>query len=438
MAGDLEFLLTIASGGSDLPATAVKELKDFEARCIERSGQARVFFRTARPSQDLVSLRIPEKVYVVVLRRPVNELVLPPGGQEAEDAVAALVASSDGWPAALQAWREISDLAQASPSVDAEANSFEPRSFRVTGHRAGRRAAHLSSNGLAEATGEALMVARGWRVELRDFDVQVMVNLNDESLLVMLPLLSRTSAKQQTFICRGLTQSVSWAMARSVDVEPGQVVLDPMCGCGIILLEAAQCWRGAQYVGIDNDPLQLERSVANSDVLCARLRQSVSFLLGDATCLPLATASVDAVVCDLPFGKLHGSEADNETLYPAAVAEFRRVLRVGSGRVALLTNQANSGRLSAALLAPPGLWEVTCRRKLRLGNMEAVLFLATARPASSVTGSPSSGDGGDNAKLPAETLRLPWEGQRGRANWTSLKAEVREPLEPVVRRRMVH
>jgi len=264
------------------------------------------------------------------------------------------------------------------------------------------------------------MDKHGWVVDLHSFEVDVIVHFNDDMLVVMLPVLERASMLHSTFECPGLEQSVAWAMAKSAEVKPGEVVLDPMCGSGIILLEAAQSWREACYLGFDVDASQLERSATNMRLLSHSIRAKISLAQADVTRIPLPSQSVDAVICDLPFGKQWGSEEENELLYPLAVSEFARVLRPESGRVVLLTNQSNSERLVQALQAQKGMWEVTCRRRLTLGNMEAVMFLARL-----------SGDEAKVAQIPRESMRLPWEDSRGRAKWQSLRAMVRLPMQPV-------
>jgi len=55
----------------------------------------------------------------------------------------------------------------------------------------------------------------------------------------------------------GLHPQVSWALARTGNIQPGDVVCDPMCGKGIVLVEAALNWPDATYLGLDIDPQQL-------------------------------------------------------------------------------------------------------------------------------------------------------------------------------------
>lgn len=405
-------MLTIGTGGGGLQRLVQRELREhLGVEHVERSGQARFFFSTplgVLPCQ-FNSLCAPEKLYAIVMRQSTGNVNLPQCGLEAENEVAAMVARSEGWSMALELWSAFTERGKGA----------HPRSFRVTGNRAGKLAAHLSSNGIAEAVGEALIASKGWNVDLKEYDVDVIVNLNDDMLLVLLPLLERSSARQHNFAFAGLTQPVAWAMARSLDIKPGEVILDPMCGASIILLEAAQCWREALYLGFDSDASQIQRSASNLELLASHISRNVSLCQGDARRLPLSSASVDAIVCDLPFGKLFGSEEENEMLYPSALAEFHRVLRRDTGRIVLLTNMANAERLANVFLSALQAWTVTCRRRLLLGNMESILFVAWAQASADVA-------------LPAESPRLPWEDSHGRHTWSSHKAMVRQPLRPVM------
>eukprot|EP00928_Gymnodinium_smaydae_P037422 TRINITY_DN25981_c0_g2_i1.p1 TRINITY_DN25981_c0_g2~~TRINITY_DN25981_c0_g2_i1.p1 ORF type:complete len:443 (-),score=56.10 TRINITY_DN25981_c0_g2_i1:570-1898(-) len=424
------FLATIGAGGSELVRLASSEFKKvLGAEVVEKAGQCRFFFSAApEPVERFEALHSPEKVYAVVIRRGADEFVHPEDGPTAEDALASVIAESDGWDEAIDVWKAIARPDLIDVPLDA-ASPRGPLRFRVSGKRSGSRARHLSSLGISEAVGAALLERRGWTVDLQDFDVEIVVHLNDDCLLVLLPLLERGGMLQQNFDCKGLCQPVAWAIARSVDIQPGEVVLDPMCGAGIVLLEAAQRWRDAVYLGFDMDTGQLSRLASNLENLSSRARRVISLARADATRLPLASDSVDAIVCDLPFGKLHGSEAENEVLYPAAVAEFHRVLRPSVGRAALLTNQANQHRLIAALAAVPGAWTVTCRRKIPLGKMESILFLCKANLVD--TSAEATGEAFE-LSLPPESMRLPWEYKHlGRSGWGSQKAVDREPLRPI-------
>jgi tRNA (guanine6-N2)-methyltransferase len=127
-----------------------------------------------------------------------------------------------------------------------------------------------------------------------------------------------------------LRPPVAAALAQLAGAAPGLTLLDPLCGAGTILVEAALM--GAAAIGGDNsaDALAIARSNSLDAAASVELRQ------WDARALPLAEASVDAVASNLPFGRQVLADTDLGPLYGAVLGEIARVLRPG-GRAALLT-----------------------------------------------------------------------------------------------------
>jgi len=123
-------------------------------------------------------------------------------------------------------------------------------------------------------------------------------------------------------------------------VPDGDVVLDPFCGAGTMLVEAARRAQVGELVGLDLDAAALEVARRNldgpGDGLLPRTAAPVRLEHADARAVPLPDGAVDRVVTNLPFGKRVGRHRENEELYRAAAGELARVLRVG-GRAALVT-----------------------------------------------------------------------------------------------------
>ncbi len=103
-------------------------------------------------------------------------------------------------------------------------------------------------------------------------------------------------------------------------VLPGEVVFDPFCGTGGILLEAREV--GARVFGSDFDPAMVagyRQNLPGSDVMIA-----------DATAVPICNHALDAVVTDLPYGQSVRIRAESmDRLYDGSLAEIRRILRPG-------------------------------------------------------------------------------------------------------------
>ncbi|CAI5935291.1 unnamed protein product [Closterium sp. NIES-65] len=141
-------------------------------------------------------------------------------------------------------------------------------------------------------------------------------------------------------------RSTAFALLQLADIRPGDIVLDPMCGCGTLPLEAADwlkscvsafggdkdagavdaaatnsiAWRTAlansKALGIaaaNGSALRIsaanqgkeEAAVANGDAARRSQKGHVAgcdWLVWDASALPLRTGCVDRVLCDMPFG----------------------------------------------------------------------------------------------------------------------------------------
>ena len=108
-------------------------------------------------------------------------------------------------------------------------------------------------------------------------------------------------------------------------VQPGDIVLDPFCGTGGILIEADLL--GTRAVGSDFDPLMVDG--------CRKNLPKSDLMVADATDLPFFDQSVDAVVTDFPYGQSVCIKKANtmDMLYSDALEEIQRVLKTGRNAV---------------------------------------------------------------------------------------------------------
>lgn len=116
-------------------------------------------------------------------------------------------------------------------------------------------------------------------------------------------------------------------------VRPGEIMLDPFCGTGGILIEGELV--GARTIGMDMDRFMIwgcRKNIGSSDLVRS-----------DAIQLPLGSGTIDAVVTDLPYGQSVSIRAETmEHLYENALSEIRRVLKPGK-RAVVVTHRDISG-----------------------------------------------------------------------------------------------
>jgi precorrin-6B methylase 2 len=121
-----------------------------------------------------------------------------------------------------------------------------------------------------------------------------------------------------------LRPAVAVAMVRLAGT-PGQLLLDPCCGSGTILREAAaERWTAR---GIDIDPEAVDVARRNA--------RGADVQVGDARSLPLGDDSVGACVSNLPFGHQYQVTGDMNRWLKTVLGEMARVTREG-GRVVVL------------------------------------------------------------------------------------------------------
>jgi 23S rRNA G2445 N2-methylase RlmL len=129
---------------------------------------------------------------------------------------------------------------------------------------------------------------------------------------------------------------VAAAMAQLADIKPGHRVIDPCCGAGTLLIEAAGLCPGAEFRGSDISVDALTAAAVNGPHL--------GWKQYDTTRLPDATGSVDRIIVNPPWG------VRLPALRATAEREWHRVLRPGGILVCLIPGppprQADAG--------PPG------------------------------------------------------------------------------------
>ncbi len=169
-----------------------------------------------------------------------------------------------------------------------------------------------------------------------------------------------------------LPPTIAAAMAFAAKPEPGDVVLDPVCGSGTLLSEAVGYQKALRLIGFDIDRAAVEAARANLAQV-----ESVAIRQGDGAATGLEPGSVSLILANLPFGKQYGDTGSNPVLYRSLVEEILRVGRPGRWRAVLLTSDLDS--LRAALSAGEGLSSQPLF-SVKIRGETASALLVTAKP----------------------------------------------------------
>ncbi|XP_054584397.1 THUMP domain-containing protein 2 isoform X5 [Eptesicus fuscus] len=114
--------------------------------------------------------------------------------------------------------------------------------FRVSCRCSGAIAKTLSAQEVGRIIGIALMKQFGWKADLRNPNLEIFIHLNDIYSVMGIPVFRVSLASRAYIRTAGLRSTIAWAMASVAEIKAGAFVLDPMCGLGTILLEAAKEW----------------------------------------------------------------------------------------------------------------------------------------------------------------------------------------------------
>ncbi len=229
------------------------------------------------------------------------------------------------------------DLCDAAATVNTLRLIGAPPTFSVTASFVGKR--NYSYQEIKQAVAEGIETSQNWVFQpddrAADINIRIFIE-HDEAFVGMrlskAPLHERPY--KQAHHAGSLKPSVAAALLFLAGAAPGIHLLDPFCGAGTILVEAALL--GADAQGGDYDPSAVAMTRLNADTagVPARVER------WDAQALPIATASVDRVVSNLPWGRQVVVDTSLPTLYQRACEEMERVL-VPNGCIVLLTSTAH-------------------------------------------------------------------------------------------------
>ena len=249
----------------------------------------------------------------------------------------------------------LSRMAQSVESADI-GESFCVRARGVGGAR-------INSEHVEKKVGALVRALTGKRVSLSSPESVLRVLVGKERCVLGRVLsatarreLQRERPHERPFFHPGVMLSV---LARTVinltETKEGGRLLDPFCGTGGLLIEAARI--GCIQVGGDAQSYILRGARTN----LAQLRLHSELVHLDATSLPFSDGSMDGAACDPPYGRSARRMAESEhMLYMHSLFELERVLRKDANAVMVYAHNLYKGEPIADIAQRAGFELESC------------------------------------------------------------------------------
>jgi predicted RNA methylase len=214
-----------------------------------------------------------------------------------------------------------------------------------------------------------------WKPVEDDGDIEIWIHQSGRRAFVSLRL-SDIAMRQRDYktvnLPASLRPTIARAMALLSRMGDSDVVLDPMCGAGTILIERALAGRYKQLIGGDIDP----EAVAAARTNLGPRHKPWELHIWDATRIPVPDASVDRIITNPPWGRQIGSRTENVPLYQGFLREADRVLKP-EGLAVVLTSEWNL--LRETLRHLPGLIVVRTVKNVSVLGWHADIVIIAKR-----------------------------------------------------------
>jgi tRNA (guanine6-N2)-methyltransferase len=311
----------VQPGLEDIAAEEIRANLDGE---VKRTGKGIVVFRIPEIDERLLRLRTTEDVFL--LAWGTDELTY-----RAEDLerIRRWTANDADWARLLRIHHALRPKPKGKPS------------FRLVTQMVGVHGYRRADAGKALGKGLTGKLPASWRFADENAAVEIWLTIHGATAVCGLRLSDRTM-RHRTYkrehLPASLRPTAAAAMVQLLDLKPRQTLLDPMCGAGTILAEQFALGRhehGAKVRALGGD---LDLAALRIAEVNLRPVGRAHLVRWDATQLPLADASVDAIASNPPFGVQLGEPEEMAPLYRRALREYDRVLRPGGKAVLLVAD----------------------------------------------------------------------------------------------------
>ena len=323
---------TVTTG---LESLARKEIREKIADCFDiNHTNGRIIFRTKCGYDQISKLCSIDNIFTVIYDEYHPHLI-DMDLETLEQQIFMFVIEKCDWKTGINVWKEaIKFTGDIDAILDPDDKSAIP-SFRASCNRSGEH--KFTSQDTAHRFGGLINDRFQWKVSLKQYDLEIVLNIKDNSLRISL-CLTKQSLSKRHIVSFGLTTlrgTIAYNLIQIANVQPGEIVCDPLCGSGVIPIECSKNWHENFTIAADLFETAIDKTRTNFNANGLFKRADLS--KWDSTQLPLRDNTIDVFVTDLPFGKRMGTKMDNKKLYPLLITEMIRCSRLESARIVILT-----------------------------------------------------------------------------------------------------
>lgn len=248
------------------------------------------------------------------------------------------------------------------------------KTFRVTSRRSGEH--DFGSVDVQRRAGAALWRHYGTAVDLENSDVEVRVDVFGYACLVSFQRTHKSLSKR--FVRRyqprvALKASVAYALLHLAHIRRDRdgSLLDPFCGSGTILFEAAEVFPHLALYGSDIDQHVVDGARGNASALGCDERMALC--QGDARELDAVFPDrrFDYIATNPPYGMRFGQHLNFDRFYTRILQQFWYRLRPG-GRLVLI---AWKYRPFSRAVKRTGLFFLRDERVVEMGGLHPRIFV---------------------------------------------------------------
>ena len=244
------------------------------------------------------------------------------------------------------------------------------KSFRVSCTRYGHH--EFKSIEVERFVGEYFYENFHIPVNLENPDKELFVKIVGSTAYLMLKLnkISLEKRSYRVFLHPTAADPIlAYGMFRVAKVKEKEIVVDPMCGSGTILIESALEFPKAKYFGIDISEKFLKGAKQNAKA--AGVDHLIKFIHGDCRNLENYFEKIDKIITNPPYGVKMGNERSVKGLYYKFLESAGKVMKE-NGRIVLTVLRGNMFRMA---IFRTKFFKIVEERIVKYGGLFTHLFV---------------------------------------------------------------